>query len=102
MARHVHYGALALKRHFAEISEKERQEREDWAFEVALLMKNRFLAHEMYEEWFEHKLSRCKWNVIIRQSEFMSNFSKLMFKAPDSQLRLRRPPCRAGRCVSPD
>lgn len=43
-------------------------------------MKNRFLAHEMYEEWFEHKLSRAKWNEIIQQSEFMSNFSKLMFK----------------------
>jgi hypothetical protein len=79
-ARHVHYGVLALKRHFAEISEKERQEREDWAFEVALLMKNRFLAHEMYEEWFEHKLSRAKWNEIIQGSTFMSNFSKLMFK----------------------
>lgn len=79
-ARHVHYGVLALKRHFAEISEKERQEREDWAFEVALLMKNRFLAHEMYEEWFEHKLTRAKWNEIIQGSSFMSNFSKLMFK----------------------
>lgn len=79
-ARHVHYGVLALKRHFAEISEKERQEREDWAFEVALLMKNRFLAHEMYEEWFEHKLPRPKWNEIIQGSSFMANFSKLMFK----------------------
>ncbi|MEW6166583.1 MAG: ferritin-like domain-containing protein [Pseudomonadota bacterium] len=79
-ARHVHYGVLALKRHFAEISEKERQEREDWAFEVALLMKNRFLAHEMYEEWFEHKLPRRKWNEIIQGSSFMANFSRLMFK----------------------
>ncbi|MDD3765316.1 MAG: ferritin-like domain-containing protein [Nevskiales bacterium] len=79
-ARHVHYGVLALKRHFAEISEKERQEREDWAFEVALLMKNRFLAHEMYEEWFEHRMSRRKWDHVIHNSAFMSNFSKLMFK----------------------
>jgi len=42
-ARHVHYGVLALRTHYQEaLSESERREREDWAFEVALLMRNRF------------------------------------------------------------
>ena len=37
-ARHVHYGVLALREHIlGELSERERREREDWAFEVALL-----------------------------------------------------------------
>jgi ribonucleotide reductase beta subunit family protein with ferritin-like domain len=50
-ARHVHYGVLALRDHFRnELSDSERREREDWAFEVALLMRNRFLAFEVYEE----------------------------------------------------
>ncbi len=32
-ARHVHYGVLALRRHFAEeLSERERREREDWCY----------------------------------------------------------------------
>ena len=32
-ARHVHYGVLALKEHIAnELTERERREREDWAF----------------------------------------------------------------------
>ena len=38
-ARHVHYGVLALREHFNKnLSEAERREREDWSFEVALLM----------------------------------------------------------------
>jgi hypothetical protein len=42
-ARHVHYGVLALKEHITKaLSERERAEREDWAFEVALLLRNRF------------------------------------------------------------
>ena len=50
-ARHVHYGVLALREHITkELSESERREREDWAFEVALLMRNRFIAYEVYEE----------------------------------------------------
>jgi len=58
-ARHVHYGVLALRDHICEhLSDRERREREDWAFEVALLMRNRFLMHEVYEEWFEGLMSR--------------------------------------------
>src|SRR6266478_2513111 len=35
-ARHVHYGVLALQKLYAgELSDRERREREDWAFEVA-------------------------------------------------------------------
>jgi hypothetical protein len=80
-ARHVHYGVLALKRHFEEaLSEKERQDREDWSFEVALLMRNRFMAHEVYEEWFEGRLPRAQWNRIMLESPFMTEFRQIMFK----------------------
>jgi hypothetical protein len=45
---------VALREHFRkQLTEAERREREDWAFEVALLMRNRFMAYEVYEEWFE-------------------------------------------------
>src|SRR5258706_13985276 len=40
-ARHVHYGVLALREHFTKVlSESERREREQWAFEVSILMRN--------------------------------------------------------------
>ena len=79
-ARHVHYGVLALRDHFRnELSEGERREREDWAFEVALLMRNRFLAFEVYEEWFEHKLSRKEWAGFVTNSPGFSIFRQVMF-----------------------
>lgn len=79
-ARHVHYGVLALKDHFTnELTDKERQEREDWAFEVAVLMKNRFMAHEIYEEWFEGVISRQQWNDIMTHSPGMREFRENMF-----------------------
>jgi len=72
---------LALKRHFGEaITETERQDREDWAFEVALLMRNRFMAHEVYEEWFEGRLARSQWNEVMLESPFMKEFRQIMFK----------------------
>lgn len=80
-ARHVHYGVLALKRAFdEELTESEKKERQDWAFEIAVLMKNRFLAHEIYEEWFEGMMTRREWNSLISESEAMNTFRSSMFK----------------------
>ena len=80
-ARHVHYGVLALKRHFAELSPRELREREDWTFEVACLMRNRFLAHEIYDEWFGNgRLKRSQWDQIMSESPFMLEFRQTMFK----------------------
>ena len=79
-ARHVHYGVVALRDHFNnELSDAERREREDWAFEVALLMRNRFLSFEVYEEWFEHKLSRKEWAGFVTESPGFALFRQVMF-----------------------
>ena len=80
-ARHVHYGVLALQAPLlATLSDAEIREREDWAFEVALLMRNRFLAHEVYEEWFGHRLRRRQWDEVITELPLMREFRRLMFK----------------------
>jgi hypothetical protein len=79
-ARHVHYGVLALKRHFAELSPNELREREDWTFEVACLMRDRFLAHEIYDEWFGAHLKRSDWDKVMSDSPFMQEFRQTMFK----------------------
>ena len=41
-ARHVHYGVTALGQYYATLTARELREREDWAYEIALLMRNRF------------------------------------------------------------
>ncbi len=78
-ARHVHYGVLALRDHFVQLSDRERREREDWAFEVALLMRNRFLAYEVYEEWFEGRMPRSEWRAFVTETPGMKQFRQTMF-----------------------
>jgi hypothetical protein len=80
-ARHVHYGVLALQKFYAtEVSERERREREDWAFEVAVLLRNRFLAGEFYEEHWAHAMSRGEWNELVLESGMIKMFRQAMFK----------------------
>jgi hypothetical protein len=87
-ARHVHYGVLALREQFTKhLTEAERREREDWAFEVALLMRNRFMAYEVFEEWFEGRLPRDKWREFITRAPGMREFRQVMFSRLVPNLR---------------
>ena len=86
-ARHVHYGVLALRDHMKQLSDGERREREDWAFEVALLMRNRFLSYEVYEEWFEGILPRAKWREFVTHTPGMHQFRQTMFSRLVPNLR---------------
>jgi hypothetical protein len=80
-ARHVHYGVVSLRRvYLDELSEKERQEREDWAFEMALLLHNRFLLREFYEEFYGHVMSLRAWEKFVDQSDLLALFRETMFK----------------------
>ncbi|HUP90986.1 MAG TPA: ferritin-like domain-containing protein, partial [Solimonas sp.] len=80
-ARHVHYGVLALKEHITkELSESERREREDWAYEVAILMRNRFLGREMYYDWFEGRMSLKEWDELILTAPSMALFRQITFR----------------------
>ena len=87
-ARHVHYGVLALREHITKhLSDAERREREQWAFEVALLMRNRFMAYEVYEEWFEGRISRDLWRTFVLDSPGMREFRHVMFSRLVPNLR---------------
>jgi hypothetical protein len=87
-ARHVHYGVLALREHFrTALSERERREREDWSFEVALLMRNRFMAYELYEEWFEGAMTRAQWREVVSTSPGFEEFRAVMFSRLVPNLR---------------
>ncbi len=87
-ARHVHYGVLALRDHIKnELSERERQEREDWALEVALLMRNRFMAYEVFEEWGEGTMSREQWRHMVSHAPGMIQFRQVMFSRLVPNLR---------------
>ncbi|MBP7681778.1 MAG: hypothetical protein KBB95_07790, partial [Deltaproteobacteria bacterium] len=73
-------GVVALREHFnTQLTPRERNEREDWAFEVALLMRNRFLAWEVYEESFEGLLTRAQWREVVSTSPGLEEFRRVMF-----------------------
>ncbi|MDP2314728.1 MAG: ferritin-like domain-containing protein [Pseudomonadota bacterium] len=86
-ARHVHYGVVALREHIKGLTERERNEREDWAFQVAMLMRNRWLAYEIYEEWFVGTISRDKWRQFILNAPGAAEFRALMFSRLIPNLR---------------
>ena len=79
-ARHVHYGVLALRDHLKTLSDRERREREDWVYEVAILMRNRFKAHEVYEEWFSHKIPLRSWDEATQTAPSTLGFRRIMFE----------------------
>jgi hypothetical protein len=79
--RHVHFGVVALKDFYTnDLSAKEREEREDWTYEVAVLLRNRFLAHEFYDEYYGHLMSRKAWDTFILESKYMEVFRTRMFR----------------------
>ncbi|HEX9554490.1 MAG TPA: ferritin-like domain-containing protein [Streptosporangiaceae bacterium] len=48
-ARHVAFGRLALRDYYAELTQTEREEREEFLIEGCYLMNNRFRAQEVWE-----------------------------------------------------
>jgi hypothetical protein len=79
-ARHVQFGVVALQGHLRGLPEAERREREDWALEMCLLLRNRFLAHEFYEERWAHAMSRREWDRFVLSTEYMKRFRVTMFR----------------------
>src|SRR5215471_2244232 len=49
-ARHVAFGILSLRDYYRQMPEAERREREDFVFEAARLMRDRFLFQEVWEK----------------------------------------------------
>jgi hypothetical protein len=80
-ARHVHFGVLALERCYTEeLGAAELRDRQDWAFEIVLLLRNRFLVHEFWEEHYAHAIGRAAWERHLLDSRVMRDFRQTMFR----------------------
>ncbi len=66
-ARHVAFGVLTLKEYYAELSASEIRERQEFAFEAAVRMRDRFLQQEVFD----------RMGVDVKQAV------KLVMQAPD-------------------
>ena len=79
-ARHVHFGVVALSEARAAMSDADRRDREDWAYEMCVIMRNRFLAHEFYEEHWAHILTRQEWDRVVQETTYMRRYRDTMFR----------------------
>ncbi|HYP29855.1 MAG TPA: diiron oxygenase [Blastocatellia bacterium] len=75
-ARHVAFGRLALGDYYPQLSEKERDEREEFAVEACYLMRDRFMGEEVWERL---GFDRQECVAYVRRSPFMMEYTKRLF-----------------------
>ena len=75
-ARHVAFGVLSLADYYKELSESERNEREDFVFEAARLMRDRFLFEEVWQK-IGYPVEECKEITLHATAQVM--FRQMLF-----------------------
>jgi hypothetical protein len=75
-ARHVAFGVLSLKEYYAELSSAELLERQEFAFEAAVRMRDRFLQQEVWERM---GLKPSEVLPIVLQAPQRQVFQQLLF-----------------------
>jgi hypothetical protein len=75
-ARHVAFGRLALRELYPQLTQAERDEREEFVVHACYLMRDRFLADELWET-LGLPVEECL--AYVRSSEMMGEFRKMLF-----------------------
>jgi hypothetical protein len=75
-ARHVAFGVLSLRDYYREQPESVRREREDFVYEAARLMRDRFLLQEVWDKMGLPK-ERCMEITLKSQGQIL--FRQLLF-----------------------
>lgn len=75
-ARHVAFGRLALRDFYPQLTEKERDEREEFVVEGCYLLRDRFLGDEVWET-LGLPVERCK--EYVDRSELMQIYRSSLF-----------------------
>jgi hypothetical protein len=75
-ARHVAFGRLALRDYYPQLLEAERREREEFAVEACYLMRDRFLAEEVWRN-LDFDADECV--RYVKESEAMRMFRSALF-----------------------
>jgi hypothetical protein len=75
-ARHVAFGRLALRDFYPNVTQAERDEREEFVVEACYLMRDRFMAEEVWER-LGLDVERCM--KYVDESELTQEFRKMLF-----------------------
>src|SRR5688572_11742191 len=69
-ARHVAFGILSLRDYYADVSEADKSERQDFVYEAARLMRDRFLFQEVWEK-LGLPVDKCMAIALENQGQIM-------------------------------
>ena len=75
-ARHVAFGRLALKDYYPQLTQTERDEREEFVVQACYLMRDRFQAQEVWER-LGLDVDACL--KFVQDSQMMQEFRKMLF-----------------------
>lgn len=75
-ARHVAFGRLALRDYYPQLTDKERDEREEFAVEACYLMRDRFRGEEVWQS-LGFNVEDCASHT--RNSPFFQQYIRLLF-----------------------
>jgi hypothetical protein len=75
-ARHVAFGRIALKDYYANITDAERSEREDFVVEGCYLLRDRLRGREV---WDQFGLPADEMETLVDNSEYMKMYRSLLF-----------------------
>jgi hypothetical protein len=75
-ARHVAFGRLALRDYYPQLSDRERDEREEFAVEACYLMRDRFMAEEIWDRLGFNTVECVEY---VRKSPFMMEYTRRLF-----------------------
>jgi hypothetical protein len=75
-ARHVAFGRIALRDYYPHLTDRERDEREEFAVDACYLMRDRFLAEEV---WDNLGLGAAACIEFVRGSALMQAYQKRLF-----------------------
>ncbi|HEU0040713.1 MAG TPA: ferritin-like domain-containing protein [Jiangellaceae bacterium] len=75
-ARHVAFGVLSLKEYYADLSHAELRERQEFAFEAAIRMRDRFLQQEVWERM---GIKPAEILPLVLQDEGRGMFQQMLF-----------------------
>jgi hypothetical protein len=76
-ARHVAFGVLSLKEYYGQLSSSELRERQEFAFEAAVRMRDRFLQQEVWDRMGIDK--RKVMNLLLQIPPEQQIFQQLLF-----------------------
>ena len=90
-ARHVAFGVLSLKEYYDELTDAEMLERQQFAFEAAVRMRDRFLQQEVWERMGVDVRTMVKLQLEHEGDKNEDPFQQLLFSQDRPELQEARP-----------